>query len=285
MTLPFRWNLARREQLGHLAQGEEAPSYPELVDDLRECCARVLALSGDCDLVFVGRSPESVFDHLGGLLLDTSWAPRLTLVNVSLRGASDFPPEALRALREQLAEAHLSPEAVATRERGVAFVDLVATGGTFGRLAAVLLDWARDVGVDESAVRRRVRFTGITWRTHTSPNTIRWHQRAEWTRQFPPSAIKNASIDGRLWGYLGNLQQKVSPSNTPWRWATDELLSPPRASEHVKALRLALRLFDTGREDALRERFAERLAQERAMREPWFRSLVLELRGRSPRSR
>ncbi len=65
----------------------------------------------------------------------------------------------------------------------------------------------------------------------------------------------------------------------------DALLSPPRANEHVEALRLALRLFDAGRRDALRERFAERLVQERAMREPWFRSLVLELRGRSARSR
>ncbi len=282
MSRPFRWNLARREQLGRLVEGVEAASYPELIDDLRDCCGRVAALSADCDMVFIGRSPESIFDYLSGLLLDTSWVTRLGLVNLSLRWSTEkaVSLEERRVVREHLTEVNLAPDSIASRERAVAFVDLVSSGETFGNLAALLSAWAGESGVDGNALRRRLRFVGITWRKHTSPNTWRWQQHAEWTRQFRPSAIKNASIEGRLWGYLGNYQTKVSPSNPHWRWADETMLSPTRQEEHLQALRLALRLFDMGRSDDERQRFAARLTQERAMQEAWFRSLVLELRGR-----
>ncbi|NLC24613.1 MAG: hypothetical protein GX776_09170 [Oxalobacter sp.] len=37
------------------------------------CCARIIAFAGNSDLVFVGRSPESFFDLLSGMLFDTTW--------------------------------------------------------------------------------------------------------------------------------------------------------------------------------------------------------------------
>ena len=43
---PFRWNLARRAELGRLVEGVRAASYPEMLDDLAECAARVVAI---CD--------------------------------------------------------------------------------------------------------------------------------------------------------------------------------------------------------------------------------------------
>lgn len=286
MTPPFRWNLTKREQLGGLVDGIESASYRELIDDLRECCGRIVALSADCDMVFIGRSPESIFDYFSGLLLDTSWATRLTLVNLSLRHDTrgGFPPGALRALREHLGEVHLTPEAIASRQRDVALVDLVATGKTFGELATLLFDWARETGIDGNSVRRRLRFVGITWRRPTSPKTWRWQQHAEWTRQFRPSAIKNVSIEGRLWDYLGNRQQKVATSNPPWRWTDESMLAPPREEEQLKALRLALRLFDIGQTNDHRQLFAACLAKQRAMREPSFRALIIELRGQASRS-
>lgn len=73
---PFRWDPSRRAQLGTLLRGEPAEQYPEFLDDLRECCARVLALADDGRLVFVERSPESIHDYLGGALADTSGGPK-----------------------------------------------------------------------------------------------------------------------------------------------------------------------------------------------------------------
>ena len=133
MTLPFRWNVTRREQLGRLALGEETESYPALLDDLRTCCARVVATSEDCDLVFVGRSPESLFDYMSGAFFDTSWRDRLSLLNVSMMDV-DRPELRIgagpnvRVIREHFAALHLTPREIATRERGIAFVDLVASG-------------------------------------------------------------------------------------------------------------------------------------------------------------
>ena len=69
---PFRWDIGRRSQLGSFPHVTPPETYPEFEDDLLACAARVLAFAGDSDLVFVGRSPQPLFDLLSGLLLDTS---------------------------------------------------------------------------------------------------------------------------------------------------------------------------------------------------------------------
>src|SRR3712207_498019 len=82
---PFRWNLTHRNYLGGLLEGEQAPAYPDFLNHLLPCCSRVVAFADDADLTFVGRSAESIFDHLSGLLLDTSWSDRLVLLQFSMR--------------------------------------------------------------------------------------------------------------------------------------------------------------------------------------------------------
>lgn len=47
-------------------------TFPGFQEQLLVACARVLALCDNSSLYFVGRSPESIFDHLSGLLFDTS---------------------------------------------------------------------------------------------------------------------------------------------------------------------------------------------------------------------
>ena len=64
---PFRWDLARRYRLGAQLEGPIAPSYEGFLDDLFRASARVIALCGDSDLYFIGRSLESMFDLLTGV--------------------------------------------------------------------------------------------------------------------------------------------------------------------------------------------------------------------------
>lgn len=281
MSKPFRWDIARREQLGRLVEGEETPSYALYLDDLLECCARVTASCANHDLAFIGRSPEGIFDYLSGLLLDTTWARRLSLLNVSLRflEGQGRKPRAWRGFLEHLDDMDLAPHTIAAHERGVALVDLVASGSTLGELVELMLNAAREAGVDPAAVRRRLRIVGITGRTHTSPKTWRWHQHAEWTKAFRPSAIKNVSVEWRLWGFLGNNEEKVSARNPPWRW--HEQPEVTRKGTQLRALRLARRVFDAGCSSEHRERFAARLAEAPEMKERWLRALVTELRGTS----
>ncbi|HEX5076385.1 MAG TPA: hypothetical protein VFW03_24455 [Gemmatimonadaceae bacterium] len=52
----FRWNIARREQLGRLVTGEPVENLPWILEEVRRCAARVIAMAGDSQLVFVGRS-------------------------------------------------------------------------------------------------------------------------------------------------------------------------------------------------------------------------------------
>ena len=129
---PFRWDIGRRSQLGSLPHVAPPETYPEFEDDLLACAARVLAFAGDSDLVFVGRSPQPLFDLLSGLLLDTSWNDRLRLLNVALRHVGTPTQEQLRAIYPYFAEVGLEPHTLARRPRTVALVDVVDTGQTFG---------------------------------------------------------------------------------------------------------------------------------------------------------
>src|SRR6266545_172656 len=226
MSIPFRWNIARREQLGRMIAGEPLLPSADFVHALRLCGARVVAFATNADLIFIGLSPEQLLQ----------------------------------------------------RSRPVAFVDLVDSGETFGHLATLLLDWALERHLDPAAIKQKLRFVGITRRTQTSPKTWRWQQHVAWTKQFSPRQIKNVSIPSTLWRYLGNEQQKVTPSNPPWRWRTDALTSPVRDPAHLAALNLAVYLYDYGNAPNERRTFADCLAQTPAIRERWYRALITDLR-------
>src|SRR5215470_4608289 len=83
---PFRWDLSRREQLPQVPLSSMAvfrhwPQVkysPEFEQELRICAARVIAAAGDTDWVFVGRSPEHLFDYLSGIFEGMPDAPSLT---------------------------------------------------------------------------------------------------------------------------------------------------------------------------------------------------------------
>jgi hypothetical protein len=285
-ALPFRWKLAGRPTLGSLLQGEPEHAYRGFFQDLRDCGVRVVAAVADGDIVFVGRSPESIFDYLTGVLSGTLWSERLVLLNLSMRyeAAEELArtdPVAVAAIRDQLAALGLSPGQIASSARPKVFVDLVSGGNTFGHLLGLLEHWAGDARVDVAAVRRRIRFLGITDRMKNSPNTWRWYQRVEWARRMPRSALRSISIPYRLWMYLGENQRKVARWHPPARWGAEDAARPPRDEDALRALRLAHRIHERGRARAERSRFAAELAAQRQLREPSVRRLVLELRGTS----
>jgi hypothetical protein len=283
---PFRWDVSRREQLGRLLIGPRARTYRGFMGDLLRCSAGLLDRAGNADLVFVGRSPESLFDLLSGLLADTSWRGRLALLNVSLggtvpRAVPALPSGTRAAIRRQLRAVGLTPAQLVARPRPIALVDVVVTGDSLGSLLELVVGWARETRVDEAAVRRRLRVVGLTPRQPTNPHTWRWQQRAAWVAGFPRSALQGLAIPWRLFSYLANWQAKVTPANPPSCWASEELGQPPRSTEHHEALRLARWLYAEGTTRARRRQLVRWLARQPAMRERWLRALVSELRGRA----
>ncbi len=275
---PFRWDVTRRSQLGSLPEIELPETYPQFEEDLLTCSARILAFAGDSDLVFVGRSPQPLFDLLSGLLAETSRSDRLRLLNVGLRRVEAPSEEQLRAIYPYFAEVGLEPHALARGRRGTALVDVVDTGETLGTLLTFLKTWSDSLLADWRAVAGKIRIVGLTWREKTSPNTWRWQQHAEWVKRLRPSEIKNVSVPPRLGTYLAAEAPKTNYSFTPDWWGDEEVTRPVRDHEARQALALAVRLFDLGRMTETRRRFARTLASERAMKESWFRALILELK-------
>lgn len=285
IEIPFRWNLTRRNYLGKLIEGERAAIYyVDLPAELSLCCSRILAFSDDSNLIFVGRSPESIFDYMSGLLFNSAWFERLALLHFSMRFQAENKvreehPEAIPAMRSYFEHLGLHPETIATGARPVAFVDLVATGDTFGRLITFLFNWSNEIKFDWKAVRKRIRLIGITIRKKTSPNVWRWQQHSDWISILGAKAVKNVSVSHDLWDYLGDYQLKVSPSHTPSRWGDPSSSTPNHSPDQLKALRLAFDLFELGRTDEKRAELASRLVNVPSMKYSWFRELVTELRS------
>ncbi len=259
-------------------------TYPHFTQDVIVCCARILALCDNADLCFVGRSPENLFDHLSGLLSDSSWSQRLQLLQFSWRWVDEgrISSHALAALRTYFETTGLDPWYLAHRAHPVAFVDLVDTGETLGNLVAFLYQWAWQLGEDWEAVKRKFRIVGITARSQAGSATWRWQQHAQWVTLVQRRAIKNVSISEQMWYYLAAQQAKVTGRYGYRRWGTREAAVPHYNAKRLQALRLAAWLFDLGRDKEWRREFAHRLSQERAMIYPWFRRLVLELEGVRP---
>ena len=284
MRTVFRWNITRREQLGRLVDGEPVEVHPDWLEELRACCARVIAMAGDARLVFIGRSPEQLYDYLTGALANTSWSGRLTLINLSLKstGSDSREPDAAAfgVLREQFAAERLDPRAIVTSPHPVALIDLIYGGETFGKLTDFLVSWTAVSGIDWRAVRRRLRIVGITERHETSPRTWRWRT-LPWAARYRPSALKGVSIPYWFWSHLGDSEKKVSRANPPVRWGDPEMARPPRGDDFTEALRVAVALHDIGRTRAERDLLAAAISVQPSVREAWCRRLAAELRAAS----
>lgn len=272
---PFRWDLVRPDHLGSLLDGLPEPDL-WFLGDLVECAAKVLARSEDGELYFVGRSADSVFDLLGGALPDPARLHLLPLSTASIDSwfFGRLHPAEVAQLRANLAAHGLSPALLARGARPIVFADVVSTGRTMKQLLDILRDWAEDDHADWPAVLRRIRIVGLTRRTHTSPNTHRWHQHVDWAREL---TIRNVSVESALFSYLADHQQKLTRSFGRELWAAPDVREPARDHRTRRALAEAVAIVDAGRTAAVRERLARVLDHEPAIAEPWLRDLVRRL--------
>jgi hypothetical protein len=257
-TGPFRWDVGGAAIARRMGRGLRSTLPPSLRTNLLECAAKVLCAAGEADLVFVGRSPESIHDFLAGALARTSRRDRLQLLQLSLRDdprlLESESPGSLERLRAYFESARLTPQGILERPRPVAFVDLVCSGDTFGNLAQLLRQYDEDL-VD--AVRERLRWVCIVsddygWRTGHS----------RWTRAFAPEQIRRVTIDDDFWDFLGDEQEKTTESYSPDRWGSAE--PKPALDECFAAVRQARAIYRLG------ECWRRRLAG-------WLRSLGRDL--------
>lgn len=281
---PFRWNIRKREQLGRLLDGQEVDTYPEFYTDLRTVTAKVLARAGDSELVFLGRSAENLFDYLSGLFHDATPPLVLKLLQFScpphdVSVLARRHPAALNALLDSFRMQQLDPASIAGGSARIRYIDLVNTGASFTILFSLIKHWCRTQAVDWKAIRPRLGFIGITARGKNSPNTWRWHQRRSWVAELERSNVKNVSIPIRQWTWIGNHDEKATPSHNFERWALPDGARPDRDERYLKGLRLAARLFDHGRDRLERARFAKQLAGQPEMKQAWLRARVLRLKS------
>jgi hypothetical protein len=272
------------DQLGSLLAGTTEPDL-WFLDALVESAAKVLARSGGGDLVFVGRSLDSMFDLLGGALAQTDvvlsrfpisfdrgwvadarWRYRRAPLSVAERTAAHL----------LLADIGVTPYGLARRAKPVAFVDVVDEGSTFTEMYTLLRDWIDDERGPWVTIRQKIRFVGVTVRGKTSPNKYRWQQQVAWTRELPAGSVVNVSLDGAVWRYFGNQQVKLNQSFIPEEWVADAP-AVDRDDETRQALAEAVALVSYGRTVQGRRALARGTDREPALAQSWLRSLVTQL--------
>lgn len=275
--IPFRWDISHREQLGTLLDGDAADAYPAFIKDLRICCAKVLACCKNSDLIFVGRSPESLYDYLSGVTRYTSYNNRLHLLNVAMRYYTieeirKKRPKSYAAMQYQFEAFNLDPRSLIMRKHPIAFVDIVCDGTTLRNLSDFILFWAKREAPDYPAVKRKIIFIGLTWQRRTSLKNL------PWVKKYSRKAIKTVPVPGRFWDYIGNKQKKVEDSNWPLYWGSFKIRQPSYKSERLQALRLAHRLYNLGTDKKEKLAFIKALAEQKALQEKWIRELVQEIK-------
>lgn len=250
---PFRWNLTKQEQLGNLLNGGRATAYTGFFEDLLECATKVVSAANPKVFVFVGRSPESIYDFLTGVYESTPDEKKLVHLNISNRFKSikqikgDLP-FSYEGLKSHFRDLGLSPNNIVHNKSGICFIDLVYSGGTYEQLFSFLEDWCKNDKVDFNAMKKEISFLGITSRTRNSPNTWRWQQHAKWVNENPQVSISNVSVSATFWSYLGDHQDKVEPANSPEKRGNDSMLFPSRDEKNLKALRFAFDIYTLGKE-------------------------------------
>jgi hypothetical protein len=99
--VPFRWDLVTPDQLGSLLTGTAPPDL-WFLDDLVACAGKVLARSGNGDLVFVGRSLDSMFDLLSAALADADDRRRLDRLPLSFQRSGVRSGRRWRVIRRKM---------------------------------------------------------------------------------------------------------------------------------------------------------------------------------------
>ena len=285
-AVPFRWDLVAPDRLGSmLPEGGEVDLW--FLPDLLEAAGKVLARSGGGDLVFVGRSLDSMHDLLGAALGRAGAAQAVLRLPFSFRRdrvrttsgrwvLPDLTPAQRAVARCVLTDVGVTPESLGRRRQPCTFVDVVHVGATFTELFGLLREW-----VDESrgawpVIRRKLRFVGVTRRGPTTPHAFRWQQEASWTRTLPAASVVNVSLDPSVWSYFGDDQAKLTDSFSPPHWLAPGSI-PARNESTRRALAEAVAVVAHGRSSRGRRAIAHAARHEPTLSEPWLRTLVGQL--------
>ena len=283
-NVPFRWDLKRVEQLGSLLRGEQAASYIGFMDDVRECCAKILSMTKDSDLVFVGRSPESLYDYLRGISEHTSFEKRIHMLNLSLRNESltDLVKmhNKFKSIKEYFYYLKLDPKSLLKRRNPVMFVDVVSGGYTYENLFKIIKIWSKKEHLNFNDVKLKIRFLGLTWKVHSARYADRWWQDFDWPRELKSGAVKNISIDGQFWDYIGNKQKKVENSYHSKYWGDDGFSKPNHLKGRLEALRLAYQIYKIAKQKNEQLKLHKLLSNRQAMKDAWLRSFNLEIKNK-----
>jgi hypothetical protein len=293
LVKPFEYPLEKPEQYEKYLSYSLRESLCEEVDEVQSgqssllrVAARVLALSEDSDIFFIGRSVVPVQRTLEGLAKHTNLIARLCTLHISLR----LDPEALRELLKTR-EFQLRLESFKTYARTVGFdpqrlaqsgqrytlVDVVDTGCTFNCLIILLWRWHHELGLDWNAARRKLRVVAITHR-----GTFGDHDDVpvQWINLIGgPAVVQWVKVEFSFYQWLASRRARMAPKFRWFEWGSEAIAENWTGvfKHRLAGLQLEVACVTQAATPALRKQFV-RLANALPVHsQPWFRSLLIQI--------
>jgi len=279
---PPPWTELRDSVLERLVNEARPYEFYGFRQELLEACAAVVAASASNDLVFVGRSPENLYDLLSALFKRTRRAPRLSLAPFSMRtgesGAaaslSQTNEEAIAGLQHHFSSLGLLPADLAENSRSVSFVDCVGWGTTLCNFEEMLEILAERQSINFASVSAKIRYIGLT---KSSLGWTHWRndEKSKGVKFFEEDRATVVPLSSKLWNHLADWQPKTLESYGPDQWAQPVEI-PSIDEDRAAAISLAVDLRRFGRSRDVRRAFAAMLSRLND-NQPWLSSLIGEL--------
>ncbi|WP_422861539.1 hypothetical protein [Flagellimonas sp. W118] len=144
-------------------------------------------------------------------------------------------------------------------------------------LIEIIKHWSITEKNDWQSIKSKIRIVGVTERTKNSPNTWRWQQQPKSQQVLDGIKVKNVSVGWNFWSELGNNQNKVTPSNSPDKWASEEISRPNINKKHLEGLNFAYKLNILGLNEEVRNRFKTSMQEQIEMEQKWFKEWYKEI--------
>eukprot|EP01102_Stenamoeba_stenopodia_P013625 TRINITY_DN4446_c0_g2_i1.p1 TRINITY_DN4446_c0_g2~~TRINITY_DN4446_c0_g2_i1.p1 ORF type:complete len:483 (-),score=110.02 TRINITY_DN4446_c0_g2_i1:50-1498(-) len=295
---PFRWDLNNVTGLGrkafiyrnklslnkHLANDlrrMKCYDFWKFFEEFQRCVANTLALSHGSDLLFLGRSPEMIYDFLCGCFKDDeSLVSKLKLMHFSMRSVDEYewkhdiigPSSRMSHMMTYMTSLGLDPQSLLKRKTPIAIVDFVYGGETLDNLLWLIRAWTIQLKCDWNAVRQKIMVIAIRSVARLDV-TLRGQ---EWMETYGgPKHWFTVWTSDIFWVAVADRLIHMEHSYPMYQWGKNVRKRVVRAGLHTE-----LFFYETAQTKGGRQEFVSELVKVNAgMRQAWFRSLVIWLKG------
>lgn len=209
----------------------------DYITEFTQLCGTLIAKCDDASkIVFVGRSPELLYEYIRACYGNTDYESRFAVFLFSCRisGFKDYvdwkhyAPLSRMKLRPYMRALGIAPNDIIRRKRPTAFVDYVHLGTTMNCLFYLLAEWCIEENLDFRGMISKLRIISIerteareqSWDTYGADPLCE----NEWIRNLGTRRVRRIWIPHNTWCSFAETTAKSCSSYTSEKWGTEGMV-------------------------------------------------------------